>query len=74
METNIKDSAKDLAFNNLGLTGSTLTVTSAYLDRSATYTCQFAISETAYILTKSGDRIMTKAGAFILAITTEGGD
>ena len=67
-----KDSAKDTNFNNLGLDGATISITSTYLDRSATYQCEFTIVEVAYLLTFNGSRILTKASSsFIQAIQSE---
>lgn len=67
-----KDSVKDSQFNNLGITGRSLTVVQTYLDRTATYQCVFSIPETAYILTKGGDRILTKAdNHYLVAIISE---
>ncbi len=67
-----KDSAKDDEFNAMGYTGKILTITQTFLDRSATYKCRFSISETAYLLTKSGDRILTKAdNYYLVAIVSE---
>ena len=69
-----KNASLDSQFNALGITGKTLTITSTYLDRSATYMCLFTISESAYLVTKFGNRILTKASNhYLLAITT-GGD
>ena len=69
-----KNPTLDSQFNALGITGKTLTITSTYLDRSATYMCLFTISESAYLVTKFGNRILTKASNhYLLAITT-GGD
>jgi len=67
-----QDSAKDSNFNSLGLTGSSLTITSGYLDRTATYKCFFTISETAYLMTFTGNRILTKANSSTLVAITSG--
>lgn len=68
-----QDSAKDSNFNSLGLTGSSLTITSGYLDRTATYKCFFTISETAYLMTFTGNRILTKASSNYLVAISSGG-
>lgn len=66
-----KDSAKDTAFNNLGLTGKELVLSSTYLDRSATYICTFSIPDTAYLLTFTGDRLLTFDGDYLVALVSE---
>lgn len=67
-----KNPTIDAQFNALGITGSSLTVTSAYLDRSATYQCQFSISDVAYLNTFTGNRILTLANnSYLLAIQSE---
>lgn len=67
-----KNPTVDAQFNALGLTGSSLTVTSTYLDRSATYQCLFAISDVAYLNTFTGNRILTLSNNYYLqAIQSE---
>ena len=69
-----KNPTLDSQFNALGITGKTLTITSTYLDRSATYMCLFTISESAYLVTKFGNRILTKANNHYLLAITSGGE
>lgn len=68
-----KSAEKDKKFNDLIITGPRLQLGPEFLDRSATYICKFAISDTAYF-TDSQDRVFqTKSGKGLIAHTTQNG-
>lgn len=63
----------DAQFNSLGMTGASLSVTTYYQDRSASFKCIFAITETLYLLTLTGNRILTlSTSSTLMAITSAG--
>ena len=63
----------DAQFNALGMTGASLSVITYYQDRAASFKCIFAITEALYLLTLTGNRILTlSTSSTLMAITSAG--